>query len=127
MDKQYFAVDPGMEVPLIGIGMNFAKYTLYLTLSSLGTIHVIPILTETDNEYTRTKEIGLLDGVRRWVRFYTDKANKRYKVFPAPVDRFDEPTWPQLSEAKIIPSQLSRQGAADHDHRARVLQEVVGS
>ena len=75
---------------------------LYLTITPEGGFRVIPVNCETDNEYTRTKEIGLLDGVKQWVRLYTDKANKRYRVFPAPVGRFDEPTWPQLSEAKIF-------------------------
>ena len=102
MEKQYFAVDPGMEVPLQGIGISFAKHILYLTISPRGAIHVIPVNCETDNDYNRTKEIGLLDGVKRWVRLYTDLENKVYKVFPAPEGRFDEPQWPQLSEAKLF-------------------------
>ena len=79
----------------------FAKHILYLTISPRGAIHVIPINCETDNDYNRTKEIGLLDGVKRWVRLYTDLENKVYRVFPAPEGRFDEPQWPQLSEAKF--------------------------
>ena len=102
MEQQYFAVTPDMEMPLHGIGINFTEHLLYLTISPGGGFHVIPVNCETDNEYTRTKEIGLLDGVKRWVRLYTDRANKRYKVFPAPEGRFDEPNWPQLSEAKIF-------------------------
>jgi hypothetical protein len=102
MDRQYFAVDPSMEVPLHGIGINYTKHILYLTISPRGAIHVIPISCETENEYARTKEIGLLDGVKGWVRLYTDQENKVYKVFPAPGDRYDEPQWPQLSEAKIF-------------------------
>jgi hypothetical protein len=102
MEKQFFAVDPSMEVPLQGIGISFTKHVLYLTISPAGALHVIPISCETTNDYAHTKEIGLLDGVKRWVRLYTDQVNKNYKVFPAPVDRFDEPNWPGLSEAKIV-------------------------
>ena len=61
-----------------------------------------PIGCGTENDYNRTKEIGLLDGVKRWVRLYTDQENKVYRVFPAPEGRFDEPQWPPLSEAKIF-------------------------
>lgn len=102
MEKQFFAVAPEMEVPLTGIGIGFAGHTLYLTTTARGAITVVPIHNATDNEYARTKEIGLLDGVKRWVRFYTDQENKVYRVFPAPAGRFDDPTWPQLRMAKII-------------------------
>jgi hypothetical protein len=101
MEKQYFAVDPCMEVPLIGIGIRFSPHTLYLTITPRGGLAVIPIHCASTNEYTRTKEIGLLDGIKRWVRLYTDDENKSYKVFPAPVDRYDEPNWPPLRESKI--------------------------
>ena len=67
MEQQYFAVTPDMEQPLHGIGIGCAEHTLYLTMSPRGSYHVIPINCETENEYTRTKEIGLLDGVQRWV------------------------------------------------------------
>jgi hypothetical protein len=102
MEKQFFAVAPCMEIPLYGIGISFSAHILYLTISPRGAVHVIPINCGTDNEYNRTKEIGLLNGVNRWVRLYTDQENKVYRVFPAPVDRYDEPQWPQLSEAKIF-------------------------
>ena len=101
MEKQFYAVDPRMEIPLQGIGIGFTTHTLYMTVSPKGAIHVIPC-SHRDNDYNRTKEIGLLDGVKRWVRLYTDQENKVYKVFPAPVERFDEPQWPDLSEAKIF-------------------------
>jgi hypothetical protein len=50
----------------------------------------------------KTKEIGLLDGIKQWVRLYTDQENKVYKVFPAPADRFADPIWPELKPAKIF-------------------------
>ena len=102
MEKQFFAVDPCMEIPLRGIGINFTDHTLYLTISPKGAIHVIPVSCGTGNNYNLTKEIGLLEGVKHWVRIYTDLENKAYKTFPAPVGRYDKPQWPPLSEAKII-------------------------
>jgi hypothetical protein len=102
MEKQYFAVDSEMVVALAGIGISVTEHTLYLTVTPRGGVKIIPINAATDNEYSRTKEIGLLDGVERWVRLYVDQENKVYKVFPAPVDRFAEPIWPALSHAKIF-------------------------
>ena len=102
MEKQYFAVDTEMEVALAGIGINVSEHTLYLTVTPRGGVRIIPINNATDNDYTRTKEIGLLDGVDRWVRLYTDQENKTYKVFEAPPDRFAEPIWPALSPARIF-------------------------
>jgi hypothetical protein len=102
MEKQFFAVDDGMVVPLAGIGITVSNYTLYLTMTSRGAFKIIPIHCETDNEYVRTKEIGLLDGVEKWVRLYTDNENKNYKVFPAPIGRFADPIWPLLKHAKIF-------------------------
>jgi hypothetical protein len=102
MEKQYFAVDTEMEVALAGIGINVSEHTLYLTITPRGGVRIIPINNATDNEYTRTKEIGLRDGIDRWVRLYTDQENKTYKVFEAPPDRFAEPVWPALSDAKIF-------------------------
>ena len=54
------------------------------------------------NEYARTKEIGLLDAIKQWVRLFTDLENRTYKVFPAPAGRFAEPIWPELKHAKIF-------------------------
>jgi hypothetical protein len=102
MEKQFFAVAPCMEIPLHGIGISFSAHILYLTVSPRGAVHVVPIGCGTENDYNRTKEVGLLDGIKRWVRLYTDRENKVYRVFPAPEGRFDEPQWPPLSEAKIF-------------------------
>ena len=41
-------------------------------------------------------------GVDEWVRLYTDLGNKVYKVFPAPKDRFSDPVWPEIKQAKIF-------------------------
>ena len=118
MEKHFFAVDPGMEVPLQGIGISFAEHTLYLTISPRGAIHVIPINCETDNEYNRTKEIGLLDGVKRWVRLYTDRRTKSTRCFlrrrAASMNRI----WPPAERSQDFPALLPRQGPDDRHHRA---------
>ena len=54
------------------------------------------------NEYARTKEIGLMQRIKEWVRLYTDQENHCYKVFPAPTDRFADPQWPELKAARIF-------------------------
>jgi hypothetical protein len=102
MEKQFFAVDKDMVEALAGIGITVSDHTLYLTATSRGGVKLIPVNCATDNEYARTKEIGLLDGVSEWVRLYTDQENKVYKVFPAPAGRFAEPIWPALKPAKIF-------------------------
>jgi hypothetical protein len=102
MEKQFFAVDTNMVVALAGIGITVSEHTLYLTVTPRGAVKIIPIHCSTDNEYTRTREIGLLDGVKQWVRLYSDQENKVYKVFPAPAGRFPDPIWPELKPAKIF-------------------------
>ncbi len=54
------------------------------------------------NEYDRTKEIGLIQAMREWVRLFADLENRCYKVFPAPAERFTDPQWPELKPAKIF-------------------------
>jgi hypothetical protein len=102
MEKQYFAVDADMVAALAGIGITVSEYTLYLTITPRGAYRIVPVHCTTENEYARTKEIGLLDGEERWVRLYSDQENKVYKVFPAPVGRFADPIWPALKPAKIF-------------------------
>jgi hypothetical protein len=87
---------------LAGIGITVSDYMLYLTVTPRGGVKLIPVNCTTNNEYARTKEIGLLDGVKQWVRLYTDQENKVYKVFSAPTDRFADPIWPELKPAKIF-------------------------
>jgi len=106
MDKHYFAVTDPMIEALAGIGISVANHTLYLTVTSNGAVRVIPVrLPDSEgnqNEYHRTKEIGLLKGREEWVRLYTDKENQSYQVFKAPSTRFSDPIWPELKPAKIF-------------------------
>ena len=102
MEKQFFAVDDGMVTALAGIGITVADHCLYLTVTPRGGLKIIPIHCASDNDYSRTKEMGLLEGTKQWVRLYTDQENKVYKVFPAPAGRFADPIWPVLKPAKIF-------------------------
>ena len=106
MEKHYFAVTKEMIEPLAAIGITVADHTLYLTITSRGAVRIVPVRRAdaegNQNEYDRTKEIGLRAGERKWVRLYTDMENKCYMVFPAPEGRFDDPVWPELKHAKIF-------------------------
>jgi hypothetical protein len=106
MERQFFAVTDEMMEALSGIGITATEHTLYLTVTSRGAVRIIPIRHANadgeQNEYARTKEIGLTQAMDEWVRLYTDQENRVYKVFPAPVGRFADPIWPALKPAKIF-------------------------
>jgi hypothetical protein len=106
MEKQYFAVTSDMVEPLNAIGISVTDHTLYLTITSRGALKIIPVrganMEGEQNEYHRTKELGLIQGMDEWVRLFTDQENRCYKVFTAPDGRFDEPLWPELKDAKIF-------------------------
>jgi hypothetical protein len=106
MERQFFAVTDEMVGALAAIGITVSLHTLYLTMTSRGAIKIIPIRGANadgeQNEYARTKEIGLLQGMTEWVRLYTDQENRCYRVYPAPAGRFGDPIWPALKHAKIF-------------------------
>jgi hypothetical protein len=106
MEKQFFAVTADMVNALAGIGITVSDHTLYFTVTSRGHYRVVPVRisddAESENEYNRTRELGLIDGIQGWVRLYTDRENKCYKVFPAPAGRYGEPQFPNLTEARIF-------------------------
>jgi hypothetical protein len=106
MERQFFAVTNEMVEPLNAIGITVTDHVLYLTVTSRGALRIVPVRqANTDgeqNEYHRTKEIGLMQGMNEWVRLFTDQENRCYKVFPAPAGRFSDPLFPDLKEAKIF-------------------------
>jgi hypothetical protein len=106
MEKQFFAVASAMVEPLYSIGITVTDHCLYLTATSRGAIKIVPVRQANSdgeqNEYDRTKEIGLNDGIAGWVRLFTDLENRCYRVFPAPAGRFADPVWPELTDAKIF-------------------------
>jgi hypothetical protein len=102
MERQFFAVTDDMVVALAGIGITVSDHRLYMIVTPRGAVRIIPVNVESDNEYIRSKEIGLIEGTRQWVRLYSDRENRNYKVFPAPAGRFSDPIWPELKQAKIF-------------------------
>jgi hypothetical protein len=106
MEKSYFAVAPDMVEPLGAIGISVADAVLYWTVTSRGSLRIVPVrCANADgdmNEYNRTKETGLLQAIDEWVRLFTDTENGCYKVFPAPAGRFGEPQFPDLKPAKVF-------------------------
>jgi hypothetical protein len=106
MEKAYFAVADNMIEPLSAIGISVTDHVLYLTVTSRGALKIVPVRganAEGDqNEYARTKEIGLVQAMREWVRLFTDQENRCYRVFPAPAGRFPDPQWPELKPAKMF-------------------------
>ena len=131
MEKQFFVATEEMVISLAGIGITVSDYTLYLTVTSRGAVHIVPVrCSEADgaqNEYARTKELGLRDGINQWVRLFTDQENRCYKVFPAPAGRFADPIWPELKHAKIFRLAFRDKGRSDRQHRASIVQEVGSS
>jgi hypothetical protein len=106
MERQFFAVTADMVEPLNAIGITVTDYILYLTVTTRGAYRIVPVRQANadgeQNEYHRTKEIGLMGATDEWVRLYTDQENRCYKVFRAPEARFGEPQWPELKPAKIF-------------------------
>jgi hypothetical protein len=106
MERQFFAVTSEMVEALNGIGITVSDHVLYLTITSRGASRIVPVRQAggdgEQNEYNRTKEIGLVQAIDEWVRLFTDQENHCYKVFPAPAGRFGEPQWPELKHAKIF-------------------------
>lgn len=106
MEHQYFVVTPGMVEPLNSIEITVSDYTLYLTVTPRGAFRIIPVRgvnsEGVQNEYDRTREIGLVQAVDEWKRLYVDQENRCYKVFPAARGRYADPQWPELKHAKIF-------------------------
>jgi len=106
MEHQFFAVTDGMVEALAGIGITVSLYTLYLTVTAEGAVRIVPVrrpdVDGDQNDYDRTKELGLVRGRTEWVRLFTDLKNRVYKVYSAPVGRFADPIWPELKHARIF-------------------------
>jgi hypothetical protein len=106
MDRQFVAVMPDMVAPLAGIGIMVTDHALYLTVTPRGALRIIPCggpnAEGEQNEWNRTKETALIDGIDGWVRMYSDREGNCYKSFPAPAGRFGDPNWPTIKPAKII-------------------------
>jgi hypothetical protein len=106
MEQQFFAVSDEMVQALASIGITVSLHRLYLTVTRDGAVRLIPVRCPDEdgdqNDYARTKELGLVRAKKEWVRIYTDLRNHVYKVFPAPAGKWSEPIWPELKHAKIF-------------------------
>lgn len=106
MERQFFAVSNEMVENLQAIGITVTDHALYLTVTTRGAFRIVPVRQANadgeQNEYARTKEIGLMQAIDEWIRLFTDQENRCYKVFPAPAERFGEPQWPDLKQSKIF-------------------------
>ena len=106
MEKQFFVVTPDMVEPLSGIGITVTDHVLYLTMTTRGAIRIVPVRQANadgeKDEYTRPREIGLIQAMDEWVRLYSDQENRCYKVYPAPDGRFGDPQWLDLKPAKVF-------------------------
>jgi hypothetical protein len=106
MERQFFAVTNEMVEPLNAIGITVTDHVLYLTVTSRGALRIVPVRQANSdgeqNEYHRTKEIGLMQGMDKWVRLFTDQENRCYKVFPALAGCSGDPMFPALKPAKIF-------------------------
>jgi hypothetical protein len=106
MDKTFYAVLPTMISELSSIGIDPTPYRLYLILTSEGALRIVPCRqADTDgslNEWNRTREIAIVRAQKVWVRVISDRANGRYRVFPAPPERFPEPLFPAHSWAQLV-------------------------
>jgi hypothetical protein len=106
MDRHYVAVMPHMIEPLAGIGITVVDHTLYMIVTELGGVQILPVRGPNaegeQNEWDRTKEVALVAGIDAWVRMYSDRENNAYRCFPAPVGRHGDPNWFDIKPAKII-------------------------
>jgi hypothetical protein len=106
LDQKYYAVDRSMAEALQSIGIAFAPHRLYLILTTKNAFRIVPVrCPDADgnrNDYNSSKELALREAEDTWLRLYIDKENQTYRRYPAPKDRFPEPVWPQLTDAKIF-------------------------
>jgi hypothetical protein len=106
MEKHCFAVTHDMIEPLASIGITVSDHILYLIVTPKGATRIIPVRQGDgdmeQDEYSRTKEMGLIEAITGWQRLYRDAENRCYKVFPAPIGRFGEPQFPLLKPGKIF-------------------------
>jgi hypothetical protein len=106
MDRHYYAVSPEMVGKLGEIGIKVANHILYLTINDNGGLRIVPIRCADEegeqHEASRTKELGLIKAINAWHRLYWDEENGEYRAFPAPTDRYGDPVFPGLSDARIF-------------------------
>jgi hypothetical protein len=104
MEQTYFAVHPSMIEPLNAIGISVAEHQLFLTVTPEGGLRIVPVRLADGgptNDYAQTKMAALIQSQTKWIRIWTDLVNRCYRVYPAPLDRYPDPVFPDFSEARI--------------------------
>jgi hypothetical protein len=103
METAHCVVTPNMVEEFAAIHVDCVPHYLYLTITSEGGIRWVPVSRDFENDCNRTKNMALLQGMERWIRVSSDKANHKYRVYPAPAGMFpDDPAWPDLPQSKIF-------------------------
>jgi hypothetical protein len=86
MERQFFAVTADMVEALNSIGITVSDHVLYLTVTAAGAVRIVPVRQASadgeQNEYNRTKEIGLIQSFDEWVRLFTTRRTAATKCSP---------------------------------------------
>jgi hypothetical protein len=130
MERQFFAVTSDMVENLHAIGITATDHVLYLTTTARGAIRIVPVrqanVDGDQNEYHRTKEIGLVQAIDEWVRLFSDQENRCYKVFPAR-RTFRRTAVARSESGANLQACISRQRPAARQRRASAVPEVGGT
>jgi hypothetical protein len=106
MDTEYYAVHPCMWTAFASIDVPLANFRLYeiLTVDGAHLVHPVrqPDDGDSQNEYSRTKEIALEKATTEWVRISTDKVNKKYRAYSAKKDHYPDPLFPGYTSARLL-------------------------
>ena len=105
-DVEYHAVAPSMIAELASIGIDALPFRLFFILTAEGGHKIVPVrqadIDGSTNEWNRTKEVVLTRAQQEWVRAISDRANGKYRSFPAAPGRFPEPVFPDLKWPKLV-------------------------
>jgi hypothetical protein len=131
MDRKYVAVLPHMIEPLAAMGITATDHVLYLTITSDGALRIVPVRCPNEdgeqNDWDRTKQIALIEGIDDWVRMYSDMPNHARKCFHAPKGQFGEPSWPHpFKPAKIMKLAFRDKGNLIDDLNHILVQKWAG-
>ena len=128
MDRQFFAVTDEMVENLHAIGITVTNHVLYLTVTSRGAVRIVPVRQAVgdgeQNEYARTKEIGLVHG--RMGTVVHRSGEPLLQGFPGASRALRRATIPGSEALENLQTRIPRQGPANRQHRTFAVQEVGG-
>ena len=130
LDTEYYAIHPCMWAAFASIDVLLAKFRLYEILTVDGAHFVHPVRQadhgDSQNEYSRTKEIALEQATTEWVRISTDKANKKYRVFKASKERYPDPLFPGYTPARLLTLCFADRGLLVDSPKHDLFQGLAG-